>query len=154
MPSSTWDGQLICTQGASASAPSVTPPPPVTSGQIIYTETFPATSGSSTIVYGCTATTVEYDIDPYPFTTCVGSMTPLTTLFPTVSTTSASSTVSARLSPVTKLCNNDGSYESQQDCLFGCAGGTCSEYDATAFKKRCVDCDPPPAVWRWECICE
>ncbi len=150
LPSLTWDGQVICTQGASASAPSVTPPPPVTSGQIIYSESMPAASGSGTIVYGCTAITVEYDIDPYPFTTCVGSITPLTTLFPPSSTTTTSSSSSPRVS---KLCNNDEWYTTDDDCLFGCFGGSCKELDRTAVKERCVDCAPPEPVWEWLCTC-
>ena len=87
-PSSTVDGSPICTGGATIS-PSSPPSPAVTSGQIIYTETNPASSGAGTVLIGCTATTVEYDIDPYPFTTCVGDTTPLTTILPpTPSTTS------------------------------------------------------------------
>ena len=156
LPSSSWDGQVICTRGASASAPSVTPPPPVTSRQIIYSESSPAASGSGTIVYGCTATTVEHGIDPYPFTTCVGSMTPLTTLFPpssTTTTTTSSSTVSAYSPPLSTPCINDEWYETNDECLYGCFGGSCALLDRTALKERCLGCVQPPPIWEWLCTC-
>lgn len=161
MPSSTWNGQVICTQGASASAsaPSVAPPPPVTSGQIIYTESIQATSGSGTIVYGCTATSIEYGVDPYPFTVCVGSTTPLTTVFPAISTTTttsaiASSTASAALSPFFLFCHDSAWYLSKAACLSGCLGGYCSAYEEKMVKERCVDCGGRfPVSKQWQCAC-
>ena len=87
LPSSTWDGQDICTMGVSASASSASalnPPSPVTSGQIIYTDSVVMTSGAGTIVYGCTSTTTGWA--GYESTGCIGSTTPLTTIFPPVIT--------------------------------------------------------------------
>ena len=87
LPSSTWDGQKICTMGVSASALSASalnPPSPVISGRIIYTDTVLPTSGAGSTVYGCTFTTTGSGWAGYESTGCVGSKTPLTTLFPRV----------------------------------------------------------------------
>ena len=89
LPSSTWDGQNICTMGMSASASSASalhPPSPVTSGQIIYTDTVLMTSEAGTIVYGCTSTTTGPGWAGFESTGCVGSKTPLTTILPPVIT--------------------------------------------------------------------
>ena len=89
LPSSTWDGQNICTMGVSASASSASalnPPSPVTSGQIIYTDTVLLTSEAGTIVYGCTSTTTGPGWAGYESTGCIGSKTPLTTILPPVIT--------------------------------------------------------------------
>lgn len=148
IPTSTWDGQVICTGGASASAPSVTPPPPVTSGQIIYTETLVATAGASTVVYGCTSTTVRYDIDPYPFTTCLGDMTQLTTLFAptsTIATPTSTTTTPTTTTPYAPLptCTNDAMYGDSGDCRINCVPGVCQKIDGVKGVNYQV----------WKCTC-
>ena len=101
-PSSlTWNpSDQVCTLGLSASASSASaknPPPMVTKGQIIYTSTQLPISGAGTTLFGCTSTTTGPGYAGFESTACVGSATPLTTIFPPAKTPTGD--------PVPPTCN-------------------------------------------------
>lgn len=133
--------------------------------RIIYTETVAATAGSGTVLYGCTATTVDHDT-----AACTGSMTPLTTLFPTTTTTTTTTTSISTTATTTNTvlpllglpseCMNQDTFTSYDSCVSSCAAGHCEEYHEKKKKKKkrvlCEavgDCGPLGAQPAWRCFC-
>ena len=80
--------------------------------------------------------------------TGTGSTTPLTTLFPTItSTTTVTSAVPPRVST---LCNNGRYYRWFLDCVSGCWGGHCKNIFGKKVKIIILD---PPEREEWQCVC-
>lgn len=125
----------------------VGPSGPVEAPQIIYTEAVAATAGSGTVLYGCTATTVDHDT-----AACTGSMTPIITLFPTITTTSISTTaMTTNTVLLPSECMNQDTFTSYHSCMSSCAAGHCEEYQEK--KKKRVLCEAVGDCGAWRCFC-
>lgn len=125
----------------------VGPDGPVTAPSIIHTETVAAPAGSGTILYGCTATTIDGGT-----AACTGSMIPLTTLFPTTTTSTDHPLPSFGHPPE---CKNQDTFSLNETCVEQCSGGYCEQYNpGKMVKGRCVGCGPGGLAPEWRCFCK